>query len=137
MAAQQHEFDRNDSGKGSLSHYRGVLLPANKKVRLTLAGSNPYQDVLREIVDSGMTPIQTATGKRSQAEEAVDAPIAVRLFHGSRVSGIVGYVPRRLESVYDEALGRLDIQGKPSRIPVAITFTRGLYRVDLLVGLTR
>lgn len=137
MATRELEFDRNDHGKGSINHYRGVLVPANTKVRLTLAGSNSYQEALREIVDSGMLPIETATGKRTQADEGIDAPIPVRLFLGSRVSGVVGYVPSGLESVYDEALGRLDTQGKKARIPVEIIHKRGLYRVDLLVGLTR
>ena len=130
-------LDRNDRGKGSLSQYRGVLEPANARVRLVLAGSNPYQQELAAIVESGASPLETAIGKRSQQEEGRDAPIEVRLFTGSRVSGVVGLVPRGFESVVDEALGRLDTLGRKQRIPVAITRKGGLYRVELLMGLTK
>jgi len=129
--------DRNDLGKGKLSHYRGVLVPNNARVRITLAGSNPYQDALREIVESGASPLETAISKRSQQQEGQDAEIEVRLFTGSRVSPAVGWVPRGLESVVDEALGRLDIQGRKQRIPVQIVRKGGLYRVELLIGATR
>jgi len=129
--------DRNDLGKGKLSQYRGVLVPNNARVRITLAGSNPYQNELREIVESGASPLETAIGKRSQQQEGQDAEIEVRLFTGSRVSPPVGWVPRGLESVVDEALGRLDIQGRKQRIPVEIVRKGGLYRVELLIGATR
>ena len=129
--------DRNDLGKGKLSQYRGVLVPNNARVRITLAGSNPYQDALREIVESGASPLETAISKRSQQQEGQDAEIEVRLFTGSRVSPPVGWVPRGLESVVDEALGRLDIQGRKQRIPVEIVRKGGLYRVELLIGTTR
>jgi hypothetical protein len=137
MAADDFALDRNDLGKGSLHQYRGVLVPANARVRLRLAGSNPYQEELRAIVDSGASPLETATGKRTQQEEGADAPIEVRLFTGSRVSGVVGIVPRGFESVVDEALGRLDTLGRKQRIPVEIIRKGGLYRVELLIGLTR
>jgi hypothetical protein len=137
MAADDLTFDRNDLGKGSLSQYRGVLVPANARVRLRLAGSNPHQHELAALVESGADPLETAIGKRTQSEEGADAPIEVRLFTGSRVSGPVGYVPRGLESVVDEALGRLDMQGRKQRIPVQIVRKGSLYRVELLVGLTK
>ncbi|MEP6481773.1 MAG: hypothetical protein ABJA94_07170 [Rhodoglobus sp.] len=137
MAADDVTFDRNDLGKGSLNQYRGILVPTNARVKLQLAGSNPYQDELRTIVESGASPLETAMGKRTQQEEGVDAPIEVRLFTGSRVSGVVGLVPRGFESVVDEALGRLDILGRKQRIPVEIVHKGGLYRVDLLVGRTK
>ena len=129
--------DRNDLGKGKLSQYRGVLQPANARVRITLAGSNPHQHVLREIVESGASPLETAISRRSQQQEGQDAEIEVRLFTGSRVSGPVGWVPRGLESVIDEALSRLDIAGRKQRIPVEIVRKGGLYRVELLIGTTR
>jgi hypothetical protein len=137
MAADDLTLDRNDLGKGSLSQYRGVLVPANARVRLRLAGSNPHQNDLAALVESGAGPLETAISKRTQKEEGADAPIEVRLFTGSRVSGPVGYVPRGLESVVDEALGRLDMQGRKQRIPVQIVRKGGLYRVELLVGQTR
>lgn len=128
------EFDRNDRGKGSLNQYRGVLMPSNGRVRIRLAGSNPHQDLLAEIAGQDA---ETAISRRSQQQEAVDAPIEVRLFTGSRVGGPVGWVPRGLESVVDEALSRLDIAGRKQRIPVEIIRKGGLYRVELLIGQTR
>ena len=129
--------DRNDLGKGKLSEYRGVLVPANKRVRVRLAGSNPYQEELRAIVESGASPLESATGKRTQQQEGQDAEIEVRLFTGSRVVGPVGTVPRGMESAVDEALSRLDIAGRKQRIPVEIVRKGGLYRVELLMGATR
>lgn len=129
--------DRNDLGKGRLSQYRGVLVPAHARVRVRLAGSNPHQAELRTIVEAAATPLETAISRRTQQQEGQDAEIEVRLFTGSRVSGPVGWVPRGLESVIDEALSRLDIAGKKQRIPVEIVRSGGLYRVELLVGATR
>ena len=129
--------DRNDLGKGKLSQYRGVLVPVNKRVRIQLAGSNPLQHELKAIVKSGATALETAISRRSQQQEGQDAEMEVRLFTGSRVSGPVGWVPRGLESVVDEALSRLDILGRKQRIPVEIVRKGGLYRVELLVGSTR
>jgi hypothetical protein len=137
MASEEPEFDRNDQGKGSFSQYRGLLVPANGRVRLRLAGSNPFQRELQEIVESGAGPLETAISRRSQQEESVDAPIEVRLFTGNRVVGPVGYVPRGLESLVDEALSRLDINGRKQRIPVEIVRKGGSYRVELLMGQTR
>ena len=129
--------DRNDLGKGKLTQYRGVLVPANGRVRIRLAGSNPFQQELADIVASGASPLETATPRRSQQEEGQDAEIQVRLFTGSRVSGPVGWLPRGLESVYDEALSRLDIAGRKQRIPVEIVRKGGVYRVELLIGQTK
>ena len=131
------QLDRNDLGKGSLNQYRGVLVPGNARVRLRLAGSNPHQDVLREIVESGVSPLETAISRRSQQQEGQDAEIEVRLFTGARVSGPVGWIPRGFEAVLDEALSRLDIAGRKQRIPVRIIRKGGLYRVELLMGETR
>jgi hypothetical protein len=137
MASQDSAFDRNDRGLGTLKPYRGVLMPTTRRVRIRLAGSNPYQDELRSILESGTAPLETAISRRSQQEEAVDAPIVVRLFTGSRVSGPVGSIPRGVESAIDEALSRLDRQGRKPRIPVEIIRKRGLYRVEVLIGETR
>ncbi len=129
--------DRNDLGKGKLTQYRGVLVPVNGRIRITLAGSNPHQDELRAIVESGAKPLETAVSRRTQQQEGQDAEIEVRLFTGSRVSAPVGWVPRGLEAVIDEALSRLDIAGRKQRIPVEIVRKGGLYRVELLIGATR
>lgn len=137
MATEYPETDRDDRGKGSFSDYRFGLNPNNARVRLRLAGSNPHQDALREIVESGAGPLETAISRRSQQQDAEDAPIEVRLFTGSRVSGPVGWIPRGLESVVDETLSRLDIAGRKQRIPVEIVRKGGLYRVELLIGQTK
>jgi len=130
-------LDRNDRGKGSLSDYRGVLEPANARVTIRLAGCNLYQPELAAILALGAENLETATTRRTLDLERIDAPIEVRLFTGTRVSGPVGWVPRGLESVIDETLARLDVRGKKQRIPVAVVKKGGNYRVDLLVGLTR
>jgi len=130
-------LDRNDRGKGSLSDYRGVLEPANARVTIRLAGCNLYQPELAAILALGAENLETATTRRTLDLERIDAPIEVRLFTGTRVSGPVGWVPRGLESVIDETLARLDVRGKKQRIPVAVVKKGGKYRVDLLVGLTR
>ena len=137
MSTEMPELDKNDRGKGSVNQYRYGLAPNNARVRLRLAGSNPYQELLSEIVRSGAGPLETAISRRSMQQDAQDAPIEVRLFTGSRVSGPVGWVPRGLESIVDEALSRLDINGRKQRIPVEIVRKGGLYRVELLMGQTR
>lgn len=137
MPTEMPALDKNDLGKGSFNQYKYGLTPNNGRVRMRLAGSNPYQDTLRELVESGQGPLETAISRRSQKEDAEDAPILVRLFTGSRVSGPVGWVPRGLESIVDEALSRLDIQGRRQRIPVEIVRKGGLYRVELKMGETR
>jgi hypothetical protein len=133
-AAEMPDFDRNDQGKGSFNQYRGVLVPTNGRVRIRLAGSNPHQALLADLIGQDA---ETAISRRSQQLEAVDAPIEVRLFVGSRVIGPVGWVPRGLESVVDEALGRLDTLGRKARIPAQIIRKGGLFRVELLMGQTR
>ena len=130
-------LDRNDRGKGSLSDYRGVLVPANGRVTIRLAGCNLFQAELAAILALGAENLETATSRRTLDQERIDAPIEVRLFTGTRVSGPVGWVPRGLASVIDETLARLDVRGKKQRIPVAIVKKGGQYRVDLLIGLTR
>ena len=61
----------------------------------------------------------------------------VRLFTGRRVSGVVGSIPRGLESVIDETLRRLDDKGEKARIPARIVGKPGALRVQLLMGALR
>jgi hypothetical protein len=136
-AVAEPRFERGDEGKGNFNHYKYDLLPRNGRVRVRLAGSDPHQHTLREIVESGASPLETAISRRTGEQERVDAPIEVRLFTGSRVSPPVGYVPRGLESIVDEALSRLDKLGRKQRIPVAIVRKDGKFRVELLMGETR
>lgn len=137
MVQEFPDVERNDRGKGSFSQYRYGLLPNNQRVRLRLAASNDYQRELQEILDSGASPLETAFSRRSQQEDSIDAPIEVRLFTGTRVSGPVGFIPRGLESIVDEALSRLDLNARKQRIPAVIVRSGGRLRVELLMGQTR
>jgi hypothetical protein len=128
---------KGDRGAGSLSNYRYDLIPANARVTLRLADSDPHQDELAMALESGDEGIETAISRRSAEDERTDAPLVVRLFAGSRVTGIVGTVPRGLESVVDEALSRLEKRGVKARIPARVVKTRDGLRVDLLLGLTK
>ncbi len=131
------ELDRADRGDGKLNDYAYGLLARNRRIRMTLAGSDACQDELRSVLEQGAEQIETAISPRSQAEDKADAPIVVRLFTGRRVSGPVGMVPRGLESVIDENLRRLDDAFGVARIPVEIVQKRGRLRVQLLMGQVR
>ncbi len=124
----------NDDGKGKLGQYRYDLIPANGRVTMTLAGSDPFQDELAKFQGSG--ELQAFIGKRTIEEERTDAPVAVRIFADSRMSGIVGYVPRGLEAAVFEALTRLEKIGK-TRIPARVDRSRVGLRLVLLMGKTR
>ena len=137
MVLEFPEVERNDRGKGSFSQYRYGLMPNNPRVRMRLAASNDHQRELQEILDSGASPLETAFSRRSQQEDSIDAPIEVRLFTGTRVSGPVGFIPRGLESIVDEALSRLDLNSRKQRIPAVIVRSGGRLRVELLMGQTR
>ena len=137
MVQEFPDVERNDRGKGSFSQYRYGLMPNNPRGRLRLAASNAYQRELQEILDSGASPLETAFSRRSQQEDSIDAPIEVRLFTGTRVSGPVGFIPRGLESIVDEALSRLDLNARKQRIPAVIVRSGGRLRVELLMGQTR
>jgi len=128
------ELPRDDRGYGSFDDYVYNLSPRNKRITIVLAGSNPHQTELRELAESGSTEFETAMSPRTLEGERIDAPIEVRLFTGRRVSGVVGSVPRGLESVVDENLRRLDDKGVKARIPVRIEKKREGYRVVLLMG---
>ncbi|MBN9140160.1 MAG: hypothetical protein J0H23_04970 [Micrococcales bacterium] len=125
---------REDRGFGSFDDYVYNLTPRNKRVTIVLANSDPYQEELRSLVESGDSSFETAISPRTVQAEGQDAPIEVRLFTGRRVSGPVGMVPRGLESVVDENLRRLDDKGVKARIPVRIDQKREGYRVVLLMG---
>ena len=125
---------RGDSGAGSFNDYDYGLVAKNKRVTITLADSDPCQDELRAIVESGETEAETAISPRTIEQERVDAGMPVRLFTGRRVSGVVGNVPRGLESVIDETLRRLDDAGEKVRIPAKIVGKPGALRVQLLMG---
>ena len=127
----------DDRGSGSFDDYKYNLLPNKTRTTLRLANSAPYQTELQRIIDSGESELETAISRRSAEEERTDAPMDIRLFSGSRVTGVVGRIPRGLESVIDEALSRLDGAGKKARIPASVQKTRSGWRVDLLIGLTR
>jgi len=123
-----------DLGKGSFDDYVYDLRPKNARVTITLAGSDPHQDELRGIVETGELTAETAISPRTIEQERVDAPIEVRLFTGRRVSGVVGSIPRGLESVIDETLRRLDDRGEKVRIPALVVGKPGALRVQLLMG---
>jgi len=130
-------LERTDRGEGKLNDYAYGLLARNRRIRMTLAGSDACQDELQAILEQEAGEVQTAISPRTQAQDREDAPIVVRLFTGRRVSGPVGMVPRGLESVVDENLRRLDDALGIARIPVEIVRKRGRLRVQLLMGAVR
>lgn len=128
---------KSDRGFGHLDDYGFNLVANNKNTTMTLAGSDPYQDELRTLAESG-DQIETAISPRTLQQERTDDEIVVRVFTGRRVSGPVGSVPRGLESIVDETLRRLgDGPAGKTRIPVRIVQKRGVYRVELLMGAVR
>lgn len=128
---------KGDRGAGSFSSYKYDLIPSNGRVTLRLANSNPHQDEIAKVLESGAESIETAISRRSPEDERTDAPLVIRLFAGGRVTSVVGTVPRGLESVVDEALSRLEKRGVKARIPAKVVKTRDGLRVDLLMGQTR
>jgi hypothetical protein len=129
---------KGDRGTGSLDDYGYDLTAKNARVTMRLSGSDPYQDELRRAMESAddVEPT-TAVSARTLEGERVDAEIPVRLFLGTRVSGVVGTVPRGLESIVDETLRRLEDRGDKPRIPVTIVETRDGLRVELRMGAVR
>jgi hypothetical protein len=128
---------KGDRGAGSFSNYKYDLIPANGRVTLRVADSNPHQDELAKVLENGNEGVETAISRRSPEDERTDAPVVIRLFAAGRVTGVVGTVPRGLESVVDEALSRLEKRGVKVRIPAKVVRTRGGLRVDLLMGQTK
>jgi len=128
------DFPKTDRGSGDLKDYKYNLLPANGRVTIMLAGSDPYQDELTELI--GETSLQSFIAARTQEEERTDAPMSVRFFTGRKMSGIVGWVPRGLEPAVIEALSRIE-NSSNARIPIEIIRKKGKLRVNLLLGQTR
>ena len=128
---------RHDRGFGTFDDYGFNLIPRNARVTITLADSDPHQDELRTLVESGDLTAETAVPPRTLEQERVDAPIEVRVFTGRRVSGVVGSVPRGLESIVDDTLRRLDDTGEKPRIPIRLVQKRGAWRVVLELGKLR
>ena len=124
----------SDSGSGKLGDYRYNLVPANKRVTIRLADSDPYQEEIASLVDE--ETLLTFIAARTIEEERTDAPMPVRFFTGRRMSGIVGYVPRGLEPAVVEALARIEDRSN-NRIPASIVKKGGQLRVVLLMGDTR
>lgn len=129
------DFPKGDRGVGSLDDYKFDLIPANSRVTIRVAGSDPHQDVIRQAAEAQQ--LETAIARRTEEEERTDAPMPVRLFADGRILGPVGRVPRGLEGVVSETLSRLDMAGKKPRIPVVIVRTKQGLRVDLQIGETR
>ena len=124
----------SDSGHGKLGDYKYNLVPANKRVTIRLADSDPYQEELASL--GGEENLQTFIAARTIEEERTDAPMPVRFFTGRRMSGIVGYVPRGLEPAVIEALARIEDRSS-NRIPAMIIKKGGKLRVVLMMGDTR
>lgn len=128
---------KGDRGAGSFDDYSYGLVAKNKRITITLAASDPYQSELRAILESGDSEVETAMSPRTIEQERVDAGMPVRLFTGRRVSGVVGSIPRGLESVIDETLRRLGDTGESARIPARIVGKPEALRVQLLMGKVR
>jgi hypothetical protein len=126
---------KNDSGTGDWNQYAFDLLPTNRNVTMQLAESSDHQDELAALVDT--EELQAFVPTRTQDEERTDAPVAVRFFVESRMTGVVGLVPRGLEPIVFEAVARLESAGRSTRIPAKIVKTRHGLRVALLMGQTR
>ncbi|WP_022883818.1 hypothetical protein [Glaciibacter superstes] len=131
------DLPKNDRGSGSLNNYAYDLIPRSRKTAIRLASSDARQDEIQRLLDDGASGLETAGGRRTVEEERTDAPLEVRLFTGGRVSGVVGVVPRGLESAIDEAMTRLERAGKKARIPAAVVKTRHGLRVELQMGATK
>jgi hypothetical protein len=134
---QAGDYPKSDSGSGSFDDYAFDLVPKSKQTTLGLAGCDPVRDEIARVQSMGTEELQAFIAKRTIEEERTDAPMPVRFFIDSRMTGVVGFVPRGLEPVVLEALSRLEMAGRPSRIPAEIKSTRAGLRVTLLMGKTR
>ncbi|RFA16285.1 hypothetical protein B7R21_02590 [Subtercola boreus] len=136
-ATSEPVFGRKDRGSGKLGDYGYDMRPKNARVRLQLAGSDPFQQAIADVLAKGVSELQVFIPRRSAEEERTDAPVAVRFFVDSRMTPVVGFVPRGLEAVALDTLARLEAAGRSPRIPAAIVKSRAGLRVDLLLGQTR
>jgi hypothetical protein len=128
-------YPKTDAGSGQLKDYGYDLVPLKKGTVIQLAGSADHQDVLGPLVNA--ESVQAFIAPRTAEEERTDAPIPVRFFVDSRMTSIVGMVPRGLEPAVLETLVRLERAGKSTRIPAAVVSTKNGLRVNLLIGATR
>jgi hypothetical protein len=133
--ATSGDFPRSDAGSGSLDDYRYGLEPKNDRVVIRLAGSDAYQAELATLLEAD--DLATAGGQRTMEEERTDAPMLVKLFTGTKVTGVVGQVPHGLEAAVSEALSRLETRGMKQRIPARVVRSKSGLRVELLIGTTR
>lgn len=136
-APVSREYPKTDAGSGSFDQYAYSLAPKNKRVTMQLAGSDPFQDEIARVRDTGAGEFELFFAKRTIEEERTDAPLPGRFFAESRMSGVVGYVPRGLEPIVFQALSRLEMAGRSTRIPAEIVSTRNGLRVIVLMGRTR
>ena len=134
MSSNEVVFSKSDAGAGKLGDYRFNLVPKNRRVTLTLAGSDDAQDEIARVASND--DLQAFISPRTAEEERTDAPIPVRFFVDQRMTGVVGWVPRGFEAVVIETLSRLSDVGK-NRIPAQVKRTRKGLRVILRVGETR
>ncbi|RFA18013.1 hypothetical protein [Subtercola boreus] len=130
-------FAKKDSGSGKLNDFSYDMRPKNGRVTVQLAGSDPHQEAIGDVLAKGPGELVVFIGRRTAEEERTDAPVAVRFFVDSRMTPIVGYMPRGLEAVALDTLSRLEELGRSTRIPAEIVKTRSGLRVNLLFGLTR
>lgn len=133
--ADASPYPKDDSGSGQLRDYGFDLIPTNKRVYIQLADSNPHQAELTSL--AGVTELQAFVSRRTPEEERTDAPLAVRFFVDSRMTGVVGMVPPGLEPVVFEAMTRLENAGQSTRIPAEVVATKNGLRVNLKIGQTR
>ena len=134
---QSSEYPAADAGAGNLADYRYDLRPKNKSVTLRLAGSDQHQAEIERIQSIGAETLEVFIAMRTAEEERTDAPMPARFFVESRMSSVVGFVPRGLEPVVLEAVTRLEQAGRSTRIPAEISKTKAGLRVTLLMGKTR
>jgi hypothetical protein len=76
---------KSDRGSGSFDDYTFGLAARSNRVTMVLAGSDPYQDELRTIAESGDSELLTAISPRTIEQERTDEAIVVRLFTGRRL----------------------------------------------------
>jgi hypothetical protein len=131
------DYPKSDAGSGSLDQYAFNFVPRNARVTMRLAGSDPCQEEIGRVRDSGADSFAVFFAPRSIEEERTDAPMPGRVVTSGRMSGVVGWVPRGLEAVIVETLARLDAAGRSTRIPAELSDTRHGLRVTLLMGRTR
>jgi hypothetical protein len=136
-SADPDDMPKSDAGRGSLRDYTYTLVPKKAGTVIRLSRSDPAQDELADALARGYTEPEAFIARRTVEDERTDAPMPVRLFVEGRPTGVVGWIPRGLESVVEGALQRwFEREGKV-RLPATIVKTRNGLRVDLQVGATK